>query len=135
MFGFLYEYSTHVMGGWLRGEAFYDGRPTSCWREQIDGWVARFDSLDDAERHLRSTSIISSMVPIPPRPTIWGRVCISLHLPALRTDAELPGILIGDPEAEAVWRELKSIPAYGSLVDQAKRNSVFWKFRQPERGP
>ena len=27
--GVLYECATHVGRGWLRGEAFYDGRPTS----------------------------------------------------------------------------------------------------------
>jgi hypothetical protein len=31
----LYEYTTHVGRGWLRGEAFYEGRPTSYWRHAI----------------------------------------------------------------------------------------------------
>lgn len=31
----LYESATHVGRGWLRGEAFFDGRPTSWWREAV----------------------------------------------------------------------------------------------------
>src|SRR5258705_201896 len=41
--GVLYEASTHVARGWLRGEAFYDGRPTSYWRERCDEYIQRFD--------------------------------------------------------------------------------------------
>jgi hypothetical protein len=29
---------TRVVWGWLRGEAFYQGRPTSWWAGQLDGW-------------------------------------------------------------------------------------------------
>ena len=29
---------TRVVWGWLRGEAFYDGRPTSYWAAQIEPW-------------------------------------------------------------------------------------------------
>jgi hypothetical protein len=129
--GILYETSAHVVRGWLSGEAFYDGRPTSYWREQIDGWVARFDSRADAERHLRQTSPVSSSLPTPPRPTLWGRVCLSMNLPGLRADAEMPRILIADDSAEAVWRELEEIQEYGSLIDQARRNALFWRaFRE-----
>ncbi len=31
-----YEHATHVGRGWLRGEAFYQGRPTSYWRVLIE---------------------------------------------------------------------------------------------------
>lgn len=31
-----YETSTHVLRGWLCGDAFYDGRPTSFWRSVIE---------------------------------------------------------------------------------------------------
>lgn len=34
--GVMYETSTHVARGWLCGEAFYDGRPTSYWRSVIE---------------------------------------------------------------------------------------------------
>src|SRR5262245_10995848 len=29
---------TRVIWGWLRGEAFYEGRPTSWWRSEIGQW-------------------------------------------------------------------------------------------------
>jgi hypothetical protein len=29
---------TRVVWGWLRGEAFYQGRPTSYWRAEFDRW-------------------------------------------------------------------------------------------------
>ena len=29
---------THVVWGWLRGEAFYDGRPTRFWRHELTRW-------------------------------------------------------------------------------------------------
>ncbi len=31
---------TRVVRGWLRGEAFYQGRPTSYWRMEMKGWSA-----------------------------------------------------------------------------------------------
>ena len=37
---------TRVIWGWLRGEAFYQGRPTSYWREKCDEWIDRFDDYD-----------------------------------------------------------------------------------------
>ena len=37
---------SRVVRGWLRGEAFYQGRPTSYWREKCDEWMSRFDDLD-----------------------------------------------------------------------------------------
>ena len=29
---------TRVVWGWLRGEAFYQGRPTSWWRQELSNW-------------------------------------------------------------------------------------------------
>src|SRR5262245_32398789 len=29
---------TRVVWGWLRGEAFYEGRPTSWWRNELSHW-------------------------------------------------------------------------------------------------
>src|SRR5687768_14411778 len=31
---------TRVVWGWLRGEAFYQGRPTCYWRTELDRWSA-----------------------------------------------------------------------------------------------
>ncbi len=30
--------SQRILTGWLRGEAFYRGRPTSYWRERLERW-------------------------------------------------------------------------------------------------
>src|SRR5438309_2067627 len=48
----LYESATHVGRGWLNGEAFFEGRPTSYWRGRLDEWLDRFDSPENAERDL-----------------------------------------------------------------------------------
>jgi hypothetical protein len=48
----VYFEPTYCVRGTLWGEPFYNGRPTSFWRERIDAWVARFDSLEDCERCL-----------------------------------------------------------------------------------
>ena len=101
--GVLYETSTHVGRGWLRGEAFYDGRPTSFWRARIDGWVARFDEPDQALAYLRASSMISSLIAMPPRPTPWERIGRSLHLPAVLTDPPPPAILPPPLEEPTQW--------------------------------
>ena len=36
------------MFGWLGGEPFFEGRPTSYWRARIDAWIARFDTPKQA---------------------------------------------------------------------------------------
>src|SRR5260221_8805499 len=44
----LYESVTHVGRGWLRGEAFFQARPTSYWRIGIDEWVVDFESPENS---------------------------------------------------------------------------------------
>jgi hypothetical protein len=44
--GVLYEVATHVGRGWLRGEAFFEGRPTSYWASRCDEWLERFEDDD-----------------------------------------------------------------------------------------
>src|ERR1019366_7855340 len=55
----LYEAATHVGRGWLRGEAFFDGRPTSYWRYQVDQWMARHNSPKAAEQALNEIRLQS----------------------------------------------------------------------------
>ena len=33
-----FEATTNVLRGWWRGEAFYHGRPTSYWSEEMRQW-------------------------------------------------------------------------------------------------
>ena len=44
--GILFETSSHVVRGWLRGEAFYDGRPTSYWRIKLTPWKVVYGHKD-----------------------------------------------------------------------------------------
>src|SRR5262249_7530073 len=57
----LYEYATHVGRGWLRGEAVYEGRPTSYWRSLI---------LQDLETE--PDELERLVFPIGP-PSVWDR--------------------------------------------------------------
>ena len=74
----LFELETHVLRGWLRGEAFFDGRPTSYWRAATHAWIARFESPEDAENCLlanssdgtHSTTILYKA----PHPTVWAKM-------------------------------------------------------------
>src|SRR2546427_12738335 len=67
----IYFEPTHCVRGWLWGEAFFDGRPTSCWRGVC-------------ERDLRTDPKII-VGGIPPTPSWWGRcragMCIEHHAP------------------------------------------------------
>jgi hypothetical protein len=44
----VYFEPSHCVRGWLWGEAFYDGRPTSYWRPHCDEWLERWDKVEDA---------------------------------------------------------------------------------------
>jgi len=35
---FAVETSTYIISGWWRGEAFYRGRPTSFWGQELRHW-------------------------------------------------------------------------------------------------
>src|SRR5262245_51029065 len=42
---------TRVIWGWLRGEAFYDGRPTSYWRAELSCWQDGWPNFVWIPRH------------------------------------------------------------------------------------
>jgi hypothetical protein len=91
---------TRVVWGWLRGEAFYEGRPTSYWRCELSRWrewgrligpttpdgeIAYFARSDGKfERWLADSGFI--------------------QLPHIRSIT--PPLLDGDPEALPVLQEL-----------------------------
>jgi len=54
-YGIVFEVSTHVGRGWLRGEAFYEGRPTSYWRSVVEADL-RCDPRQLTHRARASTS-------------------------------------------------------------------------------
>ncbi len=108
----LYEYATHVGRGWLFGEAFFDGRPTSYWSSQIDRWVARYNSPKEAGRELS----MARLTRFPP--TIWERL-----QNALQPDRQPPNVLIAMSDAEPVLRELDAEARFHAFTKRARRNS------------
>jgi hypothetical protein len=137
--GGLYEASTYVVRGWLRGEAFFEGRPTSYWRGRCDEWSERFND----EYGLRMTTWLLPfeyaedpgqrvLDPLPecnrgfmagrhPVPTYWTRI-----RDAFRSEAEIrrerdyrfsPAIFRGSPDAQAVLEELANEEKYQVLAN------------------
>ena len=60
---------TGVVWGWLRGEAFYQGRPTSFWREKCDEWLDRFDDHDSLTQF---TWLLPFELPVDPGIRMFG---------------------------------------------------------------
>jgi hypothetical protein len=140
----LYESTTHIGRGWLRGEAFYDGWPTSYWAQRCDEWLDRFD---DKESLVQFTWMLPVEFPnreglcafgIPddlnvqgrgglamPRETTWKRIRDSLHSRAdLKRQADYyfaPKILWGTPDTQPVLEELARDEKYHLLATLALR--------------
>jgi hypothetical protein len=141
----LYEYATHVGRGWLRGEAFFDGQPTSYWAERCDEWLARFD---DNGALVQYTWCLPVEIPAQegifnvgmpedlviqmkggsmalPRETIWNRIRDAGRLSAdLDRDQKYhfaPKILWGTPETGPVLEELALNEEYRPLATLALR--------------
>jgi hypothetical protein len=75
----VYFEPTRCVRGWLRGEAFFEGRPTSWWREVI--------------LHNLGTS----------HPTWWDCICRKIHN---NTPDVYSLALVRDPKADGVLSEL-----------------------------
>jgi hypothetical protein len=117
----LYEYATHVGRGWIRGESFYDGRPTSWWRERIEQWKGHFYEEDDAYRWLGGWGVMFR-----PRSTeLWARVGDWFRSEDdLWRDYDPPKVLKGSQDAEPVLRELEREAAFRRFVEQARINAA-----------
>jgi hypothetical protein len=137
--GIAYEASTHVIRGWLRGEAFYDGRPTSYWRPKCDEWLERFDDQYSFEMSTWLISFEHKEAPgarrlappnlnhegqnwhfSGPKSTYFTRVRDSLRS---KTDLEhdkqfefAPKILWGTPDTQPVLEELAAEEKYRPLA-------------------
>ncbi len=134
----VYEYRTHVGRGWVRGEAFFDGRPTSYWSAQVNRWAKRFQAPEDAIQFMTIDPTVISPnsgdnsaapwkdfgpVPQVPVPTLWDRVT-GWFRPASKYDVPFPPeILSGSIETEPVLRELEHELALGCFVKQARKNA------------
>jgi hypothetical protein len=90
---------THVIRGWLRGEAFYDGRPTSYWAAEIERW--EWDGKPIWYRHCEGTKQYRH------RPLLPGRLGALIPEP----EAPWPALLDGDKEGLPVLNELLEHPS------------------------
>jgi len=83
---------TRVVWGWLRGEAYYQGRPASYWSEEVARWhpapVKGFHAMT-VDFYYENTSferLLSRFIPLPEH--TW------------------PELLDGDPTAQPVLMEM-----------------------------
>jgi hypothetical protein len=115
---------TRVVWGWLRGEAFYQGRPTSWWAEELRPWrfaegigekFARLRGVEferiRATRGKQETSddqeieelvvFAAELIPKAGSFRVWISKWISLD------DPTWPSVLDGDRQAESVLKGLQ----------------------------
>jgi hypothetical protein len=134
--GIVYELETRVARGWLGGEAFFQGRPTSYWRAAIDRWAARFHPGDAVKIMTPPPEWGGDMFAVTmPEPKGWDRV-----IAWAQGDGYLQPltVLSGDPGAEPVLAELESDAAMRPFVNAARRQADLLRMfadeskRQPE---
>ena len=127
---------TRCVRGWLWGEAFFDGRPTSYWRGRIDHWLERYDQPEDAARGItlqgRADPLMDSRKVImrPRVVTFWTR-----GADFFRSDRERvievygfpPPVLRGTIDAEPVLLELAAEEKYKLFTDRALHNVAYYK--------
>ena len=89
---------TRIVWGWLRGEAFYDGRPTSYWRAEIARWQRGMINASGYSMHITYT-----------RQEHW--VETKWHSLTSRNHPAWPRILDGDAAAQPVLHALTDDPA------------------------
>jgi len=90
---------TRVVWGWLRGEAFYQGRPTSFWSREIKQWRPGPGTIAVS----KEGSFVSNSQSYGRKPTSFEQFLSRfMTLPA----GSWPTLLDGDPDAELVLREL-----------------------------
>jgi hypothetical protein len=125
-FGIVYESSTHVLRGRLRGEAFFEGRPTSYWRAKLDHWLTQFVQPEDAVRAMILLNGAEAVdgIPLlrPDRHPVWSRVLDLFQSEAERErEWDTPAVLMGHADAEPVLRELARDEKYRLVAEQALR--------------
>jgi hypothetical protein len=97
--------------GWLHGEAFYQGRPTSYWRAQAADWLIANDwgCIPSLSRHTLPEVLGYER-------TDWLEK--RLHIPP-RTGADAAGLWAGDPAAVPVLIELLTCEDSGIAAQAA----------------
>ena len=89
----VYFEPTHCVRGWLHGEAFYDGRPTSYWAIEIEQWECAA-TICEIEQYARRSP--------------WPRF-LQAYLPEPKTP--WPRLLDGDADGLQVLHELREHPS------------------------
>ena len=97
---------TRVVWGWLRGEAFYQGRPTSYWRDEvrrwkpIDFWGSPMELIRTCQREPTwFENLLSRFITLPERPwpsLLDGELAGKEVLQELRVSPELHVQIIAD---------------------------------------
>lgn len=142
--GVLYEMATHVGRGWIQGDAWYEGRPTSYWRARCDEWLLRFDTPEEAVRwHPPNISlpILDGDRPpdtggkplnyqwIRPRPdNVLTRIFDRFQSAEVRMQEDWPPrVLFGFPGAELVLEELVQEERYRLIAERALRYAEVYR--------
>ncbi len=133
----VYFEPTHCVRGWLWGEAFFDGRPTSYWRDRSDEWLEHFHSPEHAAQMIRfwrmkdglctTDSFDYGSLRRPRRKTYWTRVRKYFRPNYF---GELPPAVFSprplEHEAtEAVLMELQKEERFKPAVERALQNLQF----------
>jgi hypothetical protein len=92
---------THCVRGWLRGEAFYQGRPTSFWALECRSWWAI-----TFNHSAWPNDVIWAQ-----RPGLFDRFLPARWQQRFVDIIDTPPLLRGDPDAEPVLRELLNDPS------------------------
>lgn len=92
----VYFEPTHCVRGWLWGEAFFHGRPTSYWAEEIE------------QREYTETIQFGSPWEVYRRRPRWPEWAWRFFP---EQQAQWPGLLDGDAEGLAVLQELRNHPS------------------------
>jgi hypothetical protein len=120
---------TRCVRGWLWGEAFFDGRPTSYWRGRVDRWLRDRGTVDVAlsvipTSHVQDENgchLFSGMdfiqMNVPPT-TWWGKMWAFVEGDD-HSEWNLPKVLFAGEEAEPVLRELVTEPRFRKVVQKA----------------
>jgi hypothetical protein len=144
--------STRVVWGWLHGEAFYQGRPTSYWERILANWdVLTLDTGADNWLEVTLPNFeVRSILPQKSAPAIhaegspgsvrlhgalviespkdnWVAIVrrwLTKNGSQLEVNAVEPGLLNGDPQAAPVLRALaeQSVGQVRSLAEYGLRN-------------
>src|SRR5262249_53087369 len=129
----VWQEPTRVVWGWLRGEAFYQGRPTSWWAKELNQWDF---SRSFALMNINGERICRESYHYARENSEFESFCergFGLH-----TERPVPEALQGDPAAEAVLAALADHPSerVRKMAEhglQRLRRAEAWRMSSAER--